>query len=435
MTSRPGPGSIGSGGAPAALPGGRLAGNVVQFVRVLRGAGLPVGPAHAIAALDATAAVGLDRRDDFRAALSAVLVSREDHLPLFEQAFDLYWRDPRLLERLLASMLPTVQGDGEPPQSPAEIPARLAQALLPPKQDPVPEGGEDPAGLDAALSFSAREALRRKDFESMTVDELAAAKRMLAALRLPLPEVATRRSRPSARGHRVDLRATLRRATGATGALAPLRFRARICRTPPLVVLCDISGSMDRYARMLLHFLHAVTNDRDRVHVLLFGTRLTNITRHLRHRDVDVALARVTAAVADWAGGTRIGVCIDEFNRRWSRRLLGQNAVVLLISDGLDAEGGAGLNHAMERLEKSCRRLVWLNPLLRYEGFEARPAGIRAMLPHVDDFLPVHNLASLADLTRALALPASRVRGARIGMGAAGSAHPPARRQEPAPWK
>ncbi len=269
----------------------------------------------------------------------------------------------------------------------------------------------------------------------MTIDELAAAKRMLATLRLPLPEVATRRSRPSAHGHRVDLRATLRRATGAAGALTPLRFRARVRRTPPLVVLCDISGSMDRYARMLLHFLHAVTNDRDRVHVLLFGTRLTNITRHLRHRDVDVALSRVAAAVADWAGGTRIGVCMEEFNRRWSRRLLGQNAVVLLISDGLDAEGGAGLDHAMERLEKSCRRLVWLNPLLRYEGFEARPAGVRAMLPHVDDFLPVHNLASLADLTRALALPASRVRGARTGMGAAGNAHPPARRQEPAPWK
>ena len=399
----PGRNAIGSDGAPAALPGGRLAGNVVRFVRVLRGAGLPVGPAHAIAALDAIAAVGLDRRDDFRAALSAVLVSREDQLPLFEQAFDLYWRDPRLLERLLASMLPAVHGQGEPPESNPEIPARLAHALLPPKQDPVPEGGEEPVGLDAAFTFSAREALHRKDFESMTIDELAAAKRMLATLRLPLPEMATRRSRPSAQGHRVDLRATLRRATGAAGALTPLRFRTRVRRTPPLVVLCDISGSMDRYARMLLHFLHAITNDRDRVHVLLFGTRLTNITRHLGHRDVDVALARVTAAVADWAGGTRIGVCIDEFNRRWSRRLLGQNAVVLLISDGLDAEGGAGLDHAMERLEKSCRRLVWLNPLLRYEGFEPRARGVRALLAHVSSFLPVHNIESLERLAATLA--------------------------------
>jgi uncharacterized protein with von Willebrand factor type A (vWA) domain len=175
-----------------------------------------------------------------------------------------------------------------------------------------------------------------------------------------------------------------------------------------LVVLCDISGSMDRYARMLLHFLHAITNDRHRVHALVFGTRLTNITRHLKHRDVDVALARVTEAVADWAGGTRIGASLTEFNRRWSRRLLGQNAVVLLISDGLDADAGAGLAFEMERLAKSCARLVWLNPLLRYSGFEARPAGIRAMLPHVDDFLPVHNLRSLTELAGVLARPPRR---------------------------
>ena len=194
----------------------------------------------------------------------------------------------------------------------------------------------------------------------------------------------------------------MRGMVGAAGAVAPLRYRARRQRTPPLVVLCDISGSMDRYARMLLHFLHAITNDRHRVHALVFGTRLTNITRHLKHRDVDVALARVTAAVADWAGGTRIGASLAEFNRRWSRRLLGQSAVVLLISDGLDADAGQGLAFEMERLAKSCARLVWLNPLLRYSGFEARPAGIRAMLPYVDDFLPVHNLASLRDLAAAL---------------------------------
>ncbi len=175
-------------------------------------------------------------------------------------------------------------------------------------------------------------------------------------------------------------------------------------------MLCDISGSMDRYARMLLHFLHAITNDRDRVHVLLFGTRLTNVTRYLRQRDADVALDRIASAVADWAGGTRIGACLTEFNRRWSRRLLGQNAVVLLITDGLDAESGTGLPVQMDRLARSCRRLVWLNPLLRYAGFEARPAGIRAMLPHVDDFLPVHNLASLTELAGALARSQPRPR-------------------------
>jgi uncharacterized protein with von Willebrand factor type A (vWA) domain len=196
----------------------------------------------------------------------------------------------------------------------------------------------------------------------------------------------------------VDLRRTLRDMAGSRGLAAPLRRRAHRREAPPLVVLCDISGSMDRYARMLLHFVHAITNDRHRVNVLVFGTRLTNITRHLAHRDVDVALERVAGAVADWAGGTRIGASLTEFNRRWSRRLLAQNAVVLLISDGLDADAGEGLDFQMERLAKSCARLVWLNPLLRYDKFEAKPAGIRAMLPHVDDFLPVHNLQSLTDL-------------------------------------
>jgi uncharacterized protein with von Willebrand factor type A (vWA) domain len=244
--------------------------------------------------------------------------------------------------------------------------------------------------------------LQKKDFATMTADELREVKAMLARLTLPLPERPQRRTRAAHRGTHVDLRATMRSMTGAARDAAPLARRARMRRPPPLVVLCDISGSMDRYSRMLLHFLHAITNDRHRVHTLVFGTRLTNITRHLKHRDVDVALSRVAASVDDWAGGTRIGACLAEFNRRWSRRLLGQNAVVLLITDGLDADAGEGLAFEIERLAKSASRLVWLNPLLRYAGFEARPAGIRAMLPYVDDFLPVHNVASLRDLSAAL---------------------------------
>jgi uncharacterized protein len=392
-------------GAISLAPKGRLAENVVHFVRVLRAAGLPVGPARSLAALEAVEAVGLANRDDFRAALSAVLVSRHEHLPVFEQAFDLFWRNPKLLEKLIAALLPTVFGRGGEQEPAPQLPARIAQAMLPPAGlDPrVPDDEE--IELDAAFTMSPREVLQHKDFETMTAEELAAVRVMLRELRLPLPELPTRRTTPASRGDRIDLRATLRRATGAAGTLSPLAWRRRQCRTPPLVVLCDISGSMDRYARMLLHFLHAITNDKDRVHVLLFGTRLTNVTRHLRHRDVDVALARVTSAVSDWAGGTRIGSCLEEFNRLWSRRLLGQNAVVLLISDGLESDAGEDLGRQTERLQKSCRRLIWLNPLLRYDGFEARPAGIKAMLPHVDDFLPVHNLESLTGLAAALERP------------------------------
>ena len=379
---------------------GRLVENIVHFVRILRAAGLPVGPARVLDALAAVQSVGIDHRTDFRAALSSVLVSRRDHLPLFEQAFDVFWRDPKLLERMIAALLPKVHGRIGDVQAP-QMPARLAQALI---QAPKPGDDSETREIefDAAFTFSAREVLQKKDFATMTAAELIEVRKMLSELKLPLPEIAVRRTRAAARGRAVDLRATMRGMVGAAGAVAPLRYRARRHRAPPLVVLCDISGSMDRYARMLLHFLHAITNDRHRVHALVFGTRLTNITRHLKHRDVDVALGRVTAAVADWAGGTRIGASLAEFNRRWSRRLLGQSAVVLLISDGLDADAGQGLDFEMDRLAKSCARLVWLNPLLRYSGFEARPAGIRAMLPHVDDFLPVHNLASLMDLAGAL---------------------------------
>lgn len=409
MTPIPGIESGRLAGAVPLAPKGRLAENVVHFVRVLRVAGLPVGPARTLAALEAVEAVGLVNREDFRAALAAVLVSRHEQLPVFETAFDLFWRNPKLLEKLIASLLPKVFGRGGDTAPEPELPARIAQAMLPPALD-LPREDDDEIDLDAAFTMSPREVLQHKDFETMTTEELAAVRLLLRNLRLPLPELPTRRTTPSPRGHRVDLRATLRRATGAAGSLSPLAWRMRQRRTPPLVVLCDISGSMDRYARMLLHFLHAITNDRDRVHVLLFGTRLTNITRHLKHRDVDVALSKVTSAVSDWAGGTRIGACLEDFNRRWSRRLLGQNAVVLLISDGLDAEGGVGLEIQMERLHKSCRRLVWLNPLLRYQGFEARPAGIKAMLPHVDDFLPVHNLDSLTQLAVALEHPQARGR-------------------------
>jgi hypothetical protein len=376
---------------------GRLAENILHFARVLRAAGLPVGPAKVIAALEAVSAVGIEHREDFRTALESVFIERHEQQALFDQAFELYWRNPRLLERMMQLLLPKVYSRTPRPEAEAPLPARLAEALAPPR-DPAREAEAQEVTLDAAFTFSPREVLQTRDFETMTAAELAEVKAMIARLRLPLPERPVRRTVAARHGAKIDLRASLRAMASARGAVVPLAWRERRRRRPPLVVLCDISGSMDRYSRMLLFFLHAITNDRDRVHTFLFGTRLTNITRHLRRRDVDVAIARVAAAVSDWAGGTRIGACLGEFNRRWSRRLLGQGAVVLLISDGLDSDVGEGLSREMERLAKSCRRLIWLNPLLRYDKFEARPAGIRAMLPYVDEFLPVHNLESLKQL-------------------------------------
>lgn len=414
MTGTSGPSLPAWTGLAPADPKGHFATNIVHFVRLLRAAGIPVGAERTLIALDAVCAVGLSHKEDFRATLAAVLISRQEHQTIFNSAFDVFWRNPRMLEKMLAALLPKAIGPGQPEP---ELPTRVAQALLEPALMRRPREETDEVRFDATLTFSPREVLQHRDFETMTAEELAAVRAMIARLRLPLPELPTRRTRPATRGSRIDLRATMRSATGGAGALAPLARRELRRQRPTLVVLCDISGSMDRYARMLMHFLHAITNDRDRVQSFLFGTRLTNVTRHLRHRDVDVALARVGAAATDWAGGTRIGACLGEFNRRWSRRVLAHNAIVLLISDGLDAEAGDSLAKEMERLARSCRRVVWLNPLLRYERFEPRPAGIRAMLPFVDEFLPCHNLDSLMRLAAAFDMTARSPDRARRGGG------------------
>ncbi len=381
---------------------GHLAENVMHFARVLRAAGLPIGPDRVLDAVRALEVAGVERRDDFYWTLASVFLDRREQFEIYDQAFHIFWRDPQLLERVMAMFLPQVYGRQGREENRAS--SRVSEALRPrpkkPKEQPVEPPEEMP--LDATASFSSREVLQHADFETMTGEELAQAKKMIANLRLPIPEIRTRRFQPDPRGVRVDLRATLRASLRNGGKIIPLKHRSPARRHPPLVVLCDVSGSMNRYSRMFLHFLHAITNDRDRVTSFVFGTRLTNITRYLRHRDVDVAMSGVSEAIADWSGGTRIGNCLAEFNLRWSRRVLGQNAVVLMISDGLDGDIGEGLAKEMERLHKSCRKLIWLNPLLRYQGFEARPAGVRAMLPHVDEFLPVHNVASLLDLTRAL---------------------------------
>ena len=373
----------------------------MHFARVLRAAGLPIGPDRVADALRALDTAGIARREDFYWTLAAVFLSKREHQELFDQAFHIFWRDPQMLERILGLLPPQACGPVAPDAGRAAS-RRLAQALQPRREQAQDREQRHDTGIDAGSAFSRRELLQHADFESMSGTELAQAKKLIARLRLPIPEAQTRRFRTDARGAGIDLPATLRASLKGGAQIIALKRRARITRHPPLVVLCDISGSMSRYSRMFLHFLHAITNDRDRVHTLIFGTRLTNITRHLRNRDVDIAMNRVAGAIQDWAGGTRIGVCLAEFNRKWSRRLLGQNAVVLLISDGLDGDVGEGLAAEMERLHKSCRKLVWLNPLLRYEGFQPRPAGVRAMLPHVDAFLPVHNIESLVDLAREL---------------------------------
>jgi len=376
----------------------------MHFARLLRAAGMRIGPDRVIDCVRALELAGANefplRRDDWYWTMSAALISRQEQRPVFDQAFRIFWRDPKLAERMMQLMLP--QAHGRTPKPEQQQSQRLSDALFSQQQE---QQESEKLELEARLTFSSREILSRMDFDTMSAAELVEAKKMLSQLRLPLPLIRTRRHRMHPNGRRIDLRKTLKESLREGGDIIPLVRTAPTELHPPLVVLCDISGSMNPYSRMFLHFLHAITNDRDRVAVFVFGTRLTNITRQLRHRDVDVAMARVAEAIKDWSGGTRIGHSLREFNFKWGRRVLAQNACVLLVSDGLDREAGEGLGEEMERLAKSCHRLVWLNPLLRYEKFEARPAGVRAMLPHVDLFLPVHNLKSLVDLAKTLSQP------------------------------
>ena len=394
--------------APLDIPeDGKLAHNIAHFARALRKAGLPIGPGRTLDAVNAVAAAGFDRREDFYFTLQAIFVSRPEERSLFAQVFRLFWRDPRYLDHMMSLMLPQVHGVQEDRAAEAAE-KRAAEALLdgqlPPAPQDTPEA--DQIEIDASATISSEERLKTLDFEQMSAAEIAEAKRMLAKLSLPVQPLKTRRSAPSTLTARIDARRTLQDAMRHGGELTTLKYKAPVTRWPNLVVLCDISGSMADYSRMVLHFVHAVANRKGqgwaRVHAFTFGTRLTNITRHLAARDVDAALKAAGAQAQDWSGGTRIGQSLHAFNRDWSRRVLGQGAVVLLITDGLDRDDTTLLAREAERLHLSCRRLIWLNPLLRWTGFAPKAQGIRAILPHVDSFRAGHSIASLEALGGAI---------------------------------
>ncbi len=383
---------------------GTLADNIVHFARTLRRAGLPIGSGQIIEALRAVEVVGLEQRSDVRSALFATLVSHSGQRQIFDQAFDAFWQDPKLFDRAMAALLPHLEVP-RAEETPAAGARRVAEAL---RGVTAQEQAEKRVvmELDARDTASADEILAAKDFEQMSGEELARARAALNSFHWnPAPRL-TRRTAPSHIGHAFDLRRTLRRSLKTGGTVVRLERRARQLREPPLVVLCDISGSMSGYARMCLHFLHGLTHlglsQGRATHTFLFGTRLTNVTRALKLRDPDEALAKVAALAPDWDGGTRIAAALTVFNREWARRVLGQGAIVLLITDGLEREGVAELGRAAERLRRSARRLIWLNPLLRFDGFAPKAQGVQALLAHVDELRPVHNLNSLSDLARAL---------------------------------
>lgn len=387
---------------PAPSSSGRLADNIVFFARTLRAAGIPVGPGSVIDALAAVQMAGIRERDEFFWTLRTVFIKRHEHFLVFEQAFRLFFRKRDELEDLLSS-LPSGGDAGEDPEV---ISRRVYEALFSDKNEK--ERDKPEIEKDSRFTVSAAELLQKKDFAQMSAAEITAAKDAIAKLVLPVRAVKTRRLGPHPRGRRIDIRRTFRASMRAGGAMIDLQYLGPKTKEPPLVALLDISGSMSQYTRLFLHFLHSLAEKRTRVHTFLFGTRLTNVTRMLAARDPDAALADVSHSVDDWSGGTRIAASLHAFNKQWSRRVLTQGAVVLLITDGLERDADDKLDFEIDRLHRSCRRLIWLNPLLRFEGFEAKAQGVRAMLPHVDEFRPIHNLESMAGLVAALSRSGAR---------------------------
>jgi hypothetical protein len=374
-----------------------LADNLVHFAQLLRRAGIAVGTGQVIDATAALAAVGVDRRDEVFWALHATLIRRREDFELFERAFELFFRDPTALNRSLALLLPITTVPAEPGDRSRRVDEARRRGRAADRPRPEPERRE----VDMAMTWSSIEVDRRLDFEQMSAAELAAAERAIARIGLIWAGVDTRRHRADRRGPRFDGRATLRAAL-RTPDVIDLRRASPRRRRRPLVILADVSGSMERYSRLFLRFAHAVASARPRVFTFTFGTELCNVTRALRHRDIDLALAAIADQVTGAGGGTRIGRCLHRFNRDWSRRVLGGGARVLLMTDGLERDSDHDLGFETERLARSCRRLIWLNPLLRWAGFEPKAAGIVAILPHVDELRPVHDLASIEQLAAAL---------------------------------
>lgn len=394
---------------------GHLAENVLHFARLLRGAGLAVGTDRPLLALRALEVTGIGSRADLHTVLEACLIDRFEHRALFEQAFAAFWGFPELADgAAVAARAAAAHPRAEVARASATA-RRLAEALWPGHRGKRPVALAEPQGgpprYDVQPSASDRERLRRADFETMTATEWAEATRAAAALAPLLQRARTRREAPAAGGRKIDPRQLLRDAARRGGDVVVLPRRKPVSRLEPVVAIVDISGSMSRYSRMFLHFLHALVNGsggqrfqaRTRADAFVFGTRLTPVTRALRARDPDDAVSRVTRCVPDFSGGTRIGGCLREFNRVWAKRLPLSEATVLLVTDGLERSDVEQLASEAARLSRSCRRLIWLNPLLRYEGFEPQARGVRALLPYVGKLLPIHNLESLARLADVLA--------------------------------
>ena len=387
----------------------KLADNVLHFGRTLRRAGLPIGTGRVLTALQALEVAGLTKRDDFYWTLYSCFISRQDQIELFNQAFHAFWRDPQILEQVSALLQPQDLNNTDEQDEKQTLNRRIADAFSEGLPDNSSTIEKDTFDLDTSDTWSAEEVFKTLDFDQMSAEEIAQAKHAIRSLTLPFDLIRTRRNRRSSHGRNIDVHGSLRSSLRFGGDIIPLQWKKPIERPAPITAICDISGSMSQYSRMVLHFLHTLTLQRDRISSFVFGTHLTNITRHLQKKDVDESLRQVGSEVTDWGGGTNIGRCLHTFNRDWSRRVLRSDSTVLLVTDGLDREDVEVLSREAERLQKSCKRLIWLNPLLRFDGFAPKARGIRALLPHIDEFRAVHNIRAMEDLVESLSSTSFRL--------------------------
>ncbi len=392
---------------------GRILENLAHFARALRYSGIPVGTGQIAKAVKALETAGFGTKKDLYWILHASFVTKPEHMVVFGEIFRLFWKDPRYHDHMMSMMLPSLRGVAEEPTPKAGM-RRAASALLGDISqnrwnNPNDKGPGEEIEIHARGTTSSVDKLKSMDFDQMTPEEVAAAKLAIAQLTLPVKPLTTRRSKPHPRGTIADWRTTMQRASRRGGEFRSLHYRKPKMRYPNLVALCDISGSMSNYSRMLLHFLHTVANKKGlgwaKVHSFTFGTQLTNITKSLTLSDVDLAIDAAGKEANDWEGGTRIGECLKTFNYEWSRRVMGQGTIVLLITDGLEGGNLDLLEVEIRRLRLSALKLIWLNPLLRWHEFAPKAKGITKILPHVDCMLSAHNIDSLADLARAIGIP------------------------------
>lgn len=391
--------------------------NLLRFGRRLRLAGMTIGSGQILGFVEALASIDVSRRDDVHATARATLLTRPEYRGLFDSEFRRFWRDlieqqPMLLEEYSSvddlsspnpnSNQPQPRGKNEESGEGKEADRTVLAVEGVDQSGDLGETEEYEIPPEDVLIFSSKEALRKKDFSQLSTEEIAEARRLIESMDWRLGTKRTRRRERALHGEFIDYRATMRGSLKHGGIPIDLKKRTRKIKMRPLILICDISGSMDRYARLLLRFVHALEHGLDSVEVFVFGTRLTRITRELRRRDVDTAIADVVSSVDDWSGGTRIGEAIHNFNYLWSRRVLRSGATVVVISDGWDRGDPLLLGGEMAKLQRSCRRLIWLNPLLGAPGYQPLTQGIRAALPYVDHFLPIHNLKSMEGLAHLL---------------------------------